>query len=485
MKVKKSIAICALFLLILILTVSNAFASDYRLEVKPIYDTITPEEQATFQLVITNNEETDLRFRIYYSDVLWDFRTEPRTDSTVTIPAKHSKTISLVLKPNNLALATYLIPVTVNPEIDNEFMTVNLRVSIMSDEEKSGGIYGTAIETSVKMDDKVDPRKPLIINVEVANKNPKNNENMTFVLDAGLFTEQRSVSLGPYEKKQFTIEKTLNPLEKPDKYFLDAYFLSYQNNKSVIVGRIPRSLVFEIVEYGSFEKKVDVEKSFMSSMQTTTLSNTGNKEKTELIKIETSIFKMPFQKTSPKPGQMITEQEKRYYGFDVTLKPGETKQIDIINDYKVLFWILIVAIIAGVLYFIFRSPILVKKSYTHLTMKEGGISEMKVIIHIKNRSYKSRENIIVTDRVSNIAEVLKDFPVGTLQPSSILKHDKHGVVIKWEIDSLDGFEERILTYNIKSRLSILGEFRLSRAKATFTQFRRKRTTSSNRVVSRG
>ena len=485
MKSKKNITICALFLLLIILTVSNAFASDYKLEVKPLYDTITPDEQARFDLVITNNEATELRFRIYYSDVLWDFRTEPRTDSTVTIPAKSSKTISLMLKPNNLALATYLIPVTVNPETDNQFMVVNLRVSVMSGEEKSGGIYGTAIETSVKMNEKVDPRKPLIINVEVANKNPKYNENMTFVLDAGLFTEQRSISLGPYEKKQFTIEKTLNPLEKPDKYFVDAYFLSYQNNKSTIVGRIPRSLVYEIVEYGSFERKVDVEKGFMYSKQTTMLSNTGNKEKTELIKVETSILKMLFQKTDPKPGQMITEQENRYYGFDVTLKPGESKQIQITSDYKVLFWIVVILLVIGVIYFLARSPIVVKKSYTNLTMREGGISEMKVIIHIKNRSYKSRENVIVTDRVSNIAEVLKDFPVGTLQPSSILKHDKHGVVIKWEIDSLDGFEERILTYNIKSRLSILGEFRLSRAKATFTQFRRKRTTSSNRVVSRG
>lgn len=475
----------SLMLLFVVIVPINAFASDYKVEVKPIYSTISPTEQARFDLTITNNGNKDARYRIFYSDVMWDFATDPRTDSTVTIGPQQSKTVHLVLSPLNLALATYVIPVTINPETDNDYTIVNLQVSIMSDEQKNGNVYGTAIETTIKIDPSIDPRKDVSITVNVANMNPKDNPNITFVLESGLFTDQRQISLGPYEKKEFVVTKKLDPLEKPDKYFLDAYFTIYQNNRSAIIGRIPKSIVFEIIDYGKIEKNDSVTKKFLYSNETITLWNSGNDNRSELLKIEASVLKSIFQKISPKPDQMITEQDKRYYGFEVTLKPRESKQIMIITDYTILIYLAIIIIILAVFYIIFRSPIAIKKSYTHLTMKEGGISEMKVIIHVKNRSYKTRENIIVTDRLSNIAEVLKDFPVGTLQPSSILKHDKHGVVIKWEIDSLDGFEERILTYNIKSRLSILGEFRLPRAKATFTQFRRKRTVSSNRVVSRG
>ena len=485
LKPNRMILWLSLMLLFVIIFPINVLASDYKVEVKPIYSTITPQEQARFDITITNNADKDARFRVFYLDVIWDLSIDPRTDSTVTIGSKQSKTVHLLLKPRNLPLATYMVPITINRESDNDYTIVNLQVSVMSEEEKNGDEYGTAIETTLKMDQRIDPRKDISITVDVANKNPKDNPNITFVLESGLFRDQRQISLGPYEKKEFIVTTKINPLEKPDKYFLDAYFITYQNNKSMIIGRIPKSIVFEIIDYGKLERNNSVEKRFLYTKETLTLWNSGNDERSELVKIEANILKSIFQKISPKPDQMITEQDKRYYGFEVSLKPQESKQIIIITDYTILLYLCIIIAILAVLYFIFRSPIAIKKSYTHLTMKEGGISEMKVIIHVKNRSYKTRENIIVTDRLSNIAEVMKEFPIGTLQPSSILKHDKHGVVIKWEIDSLDGFEERILTYNIKSRLSILGEFRLPRAKATFTQFRRKRTVSSNRVISRG
>jgi hypothetical protein len=39
-------------------------------------------------------------------------------------------------------------------------------------------------------------------------------------------------------------------------------------------------------------------------------------------------------------------------------------------------------------------------------------------------------------------------------------NDRRGNLIKWNIEMLDRFEERLITYKIKSKLSILGPFKL-------------------------
>ena len=57
-------------------------------------------------------------------------------------------------------------------------------------------------------------------------------------------------------------------------------------------------------------------------------------------------------------------------------------------------------------------------------------------------------------------DIKKEFAEGTLKPSRILQHHKKGLIVKWNIASLDAFEERIISYKIKSKLSILGTLTL-------------------------
>ena len=51
---------------------------------------------------------------------------------------------------------------------------------------------------------------------------------------------------------------------------------------------------------------------------------------------------------------------------------------------------------------------------------------------------------------------------------------KKGVMIKWNIETLEAGDERVLSYKMKSRLSILGEFNLPAATA--------RTKIGNKVI---
>ncbi len=95
------------------------------------------------------------------------------------------------------------------------------------------------------------------------------------------------------------------------------------------------------------------------------------------------------------------------------------------------------------------------------------------------------KNIKISDKVPHLAEVLKDFEVGVLHPSKILKHPSKGTIIKWEIEQLDAGEERIMTYSVQTKLSILGNIKVQGAIAKFdTEAGKTRAYKSNKNLIR-
>ena len=85
------------------------------------------------------------------------------------------------------------------------------------------------------------------------------------------------------------------------------------------------------------------------------------------------------------------------------------------------------------------------------------------------------------DNAPHIAHVEKELSIGSMQPNAILKHPKGGIVIKWNVETLDAGEERVLSYKMKSRLAILGELSLPAASARCKVGNRVIITQSNRA----
>ena len=138
-------------------------------------------------------------------------------------------------------------------------------------------------------------------------------------------------------------------------------------------------------------------------------------------------------------------------------------------------------IVAIVLYFVFRSPLVVRKSVANVAMSEGGISQIKVVVRVKNRASKPIADIEVMDNVPHIADVQRELEIGSIQPHAILKHPKKGLMIRWNVENLEAGEERVLSYKMKSRLSILGEFNLQAATARAKVGNKVIISNSNRV----
>ena len=165
--------------------------------------------------------------------------------------------------------------------------------------------------------------------------------------------------------------------------------------------------------------------------------------------------------------------------WEIRLKPGESATIVVKRNYilPALILIAIIAIIAG--YYVLRDPVTVTKQAEVLKTMDGGIHELKVIIIIKNRKHISYKNTRIVDMILGPIELEKSIKVGTLHPTKVLKRER-GTVLDWKFD-LDENEERIITYKVTSKLSILGELKLPRAIAVIQKDGKERKIKSNEL----
>ena len=128
------------------------------------------------------------------------------------------------------------------------------------------------------------------------------------------------------------------------------------------------------------------------------------------------------------------------------------------------------------------APLFMIKEASNIVKSEGGITEMTVILHVRNRSNSKISGIEVSDYIPSLVGIGSDVPIGSLQPAKVLRHEKKGTtIVKWTLDALNVSEERVLSYRIKSKLPILGSFSLPAAKATFGQNNKTVTSTSNRL----
>ncbi|MBI2647383.1 hypothetical protein HYW99_02810, partial [Candidatus Woesearchaeota archaeon] len=200
----------------------------------------------------------------------------------------------------------------------------------------------------------------------------------------------------------------------------------------------------------------------------------------EIIKIETTPFKNLFLTTSPR-AQTLKEDNKQYLVWEVELGEDKEASVYTTENYRPLVIIFVLVVVAIIIYFMFRSPIIVKKNIANVGTSEGGISEAKVVVRVKNRSRKPIINIEVIDNLPHIVHVEKEISIGSMQPHTFLQHPKKGLVIKWIIETLEPGDERVLSYKMKSRLPILGELTLPAANARCKVNNKVVISNSNRV----
>lgn len=441
-----------------------------------VKDRIMINEVAKFTLTIENYQDFDDSFRVYYTGVEWDFSTEPRTDSTVYIKKGEKKNVSVVLRPLHVGYGSHGVIINVRAVKGDRLAKHSVLVNIISLGLWQRG-YPIAIRTEVDMPQQIDPRVKQKIKIDIENQYAVNVTGLSVRLSSNVFREEKIISLEPLGKKsvEFIVE-----LERDQKPLKDILYITF-NADNHTFKEIDRE--FEVIAYAELRKELLAsKKEFLRNYKEIRITNDGNSKTAESVMEDAPLFTFLYSFT--KPGAGITrENGKNYYVWNIALEPGESVLIRINESYWPVLSVIIIGGMAVLMYYILRSPIVVRKEAKEIVAEEGGISQIRLVLHIKNRTPTKLTELVVSERIPNIAEIIKKFRIGSLQPTKVLQHEKKGSIVKWEIEEIEPFEERMIAYSLRTKLTVLGSLKLPSALAKFkTAGGRYRVTSSNELM---
>ncbi|MBW2976528.1 hypothetical protein KY347_03725 [Candidatus Woesearchaeota archaeon] len=464
-----------LFAIVFLICASAAYAASFDVEATAVKDRIIVDEFAKFRLDIKNNLDKKDEYRIYSLDFpTWDVRTEPLINPiTLELNPGAEGSVELTVDPLKIRdIGTYQVNVNVKSKVTAKSVSVPLKVTILSTEPLIGGYVPTVI-TGVDVPREIDPREEVPIKIVLNNQNIIDYPDLVVKLESTLIKETINTQLGPKEEKTLDLKATLDPLTPPQK---DKVVVAVFKGNRSIINPIVREI--EVIEYAVQELASEEKKFLRSKTHYNFVSN--NEDYTGKFKIETTLLGSVFSSTSPK-SDVVKENGKRYFVGDVKLENNKM-EITATKNFIPLFVVVLLLIALLVFYYTLRSPLLMTKEASNIVKNEGGISEMTVILHIRNRSANKIKDIEITDFMPALVSVGGDVPIGSLQPSKVLKHERKGTtIVKWTIDALDASEERVLSYRTKSRLSILGSFSLPAAKSAFKYKDKTLGSTSNRL----
>jgi hypothetical protein len=464
------------FVFVLLLYVSFAHAASFEVEIIPVNSRIAIDEFAKFELVIKNNNLNQKEeYRIYNPNFpTWDVRTEPLVNPiTLEVEPKSEGSVELIVDPLNPIndIGIYAVSLNIRSKFSDELVSVPLKVTILSTESLIGGYVPTVV-TSLGIPEKIDPREEVPIKIVLNNQNIIDYPDLIVKLESSLIKETINTQLGPKEEKTLELTAALDLLTPVQE---DKLVVAVFKEDRSIINPIVRNI--EIVEYAELKPVSEEKKFLLTRSRYDFVSNNAGYE--GMFKVETTMLGSIFSSTSPK-AKVVKENDKRFFVWDVKLENNKL-EVSVTQNYIPLFVVIILLIGIIVSYYIFRSPLVIRKESANLVKKEGGVSEMTVIIHVRTRGQNKLKEIEITETVPSIVSVEREVSLGSLQPTKILGHEKKGTVVKWVIDTLDVSEERVLSYKVKSRFSILGSFSLPGATAVFKYNNKTLTSVSSRL----
>jgi hypothetical protein len=462
-----------LLVLLTILCSSLVYSANvlFTAEISPEEHAIKANETATFNLKIIHEGAAPETFELFSQDIVWDIQTEKALSIP---PGKDGSSVEFTMRPLYVSPGYYGIPLTVRQAGTSNAVKKVVRLRLQDPYGDKAG-YIPAVKGSLKLNKQINPSEEVVISLQLENQNMRDLSKLDVKLRSKLLNKDVVTTLAPLERKELAFNLVLDPKTPPQKDLMKISLFAYEGARSYQFD-IPLE-EYEIVAYGRVDKKLSEEKSFLKSTVKISLENIGNIARKEFVAEKKSFFPSLFTKVSPD-----AKREKGEYKWEVLLNVGETQTITLTTNYWPLFIFGVVALCALVAYLLLRSPIVLKKKAKIVNTKEGGISELKIILSVKNRSGKHVNNVRIIDMVPKLAEYVKHTELGTLQPYKDPTPTMQGSLLHWKIDSIDPRGDVLITYRIKNKLSVLEGLTLPIAVAKFEiASHLERSTKSNVV----
>ncbi len=348
--------------------------------------------------------------------------------------------------------------------------------------------YSPLIDMTAQIEPKeINPKSKFKVSVTLMNQNPLNYTNLTLVFLSKIIKNhnktyrlidhtENNIHLLPRAIKTYSfIFKLQNPKEKP-KNDSFSVFLQYNNQLLTKVTDIP----FRIVGYkNTVSYPTQKNGSFPVYSWTYSFYNNGTLSDTVKVKFPITWYNSRLTSYNLNPTYTYSLNGQKYLVWVLDIYPNQRISLIIHRNY----WapIIIIAIIIGLIifYYVFRTPVLVKKKISSINTTDGGISDIKILINLKSRVNRKIRRISIIEYIPSIAGINMNFEVGSLKPSKILTNSKKGTILKWDLDELNPLEERIISYKFKPRLTLIGDFTLPAAIVKFDSRGGTRTVRSN------
>ena len=461
-KINRFILLLTMLTVLVILNIALvSAASTFQVKLERINSSVLPGERAEYEMTITNlNNAPDTFTLNFYNSNKWSVETENIAYlSGVNLPGENFVKFKIFVVPSqNANYGPHEFQVNVTSKKGGNTQPVS-SIIVVKDPTNTVSGYIPSINLDVDFPEEVDPRNPFDLKINLLNKNRLDIPELIITVESKLFSGETVTSLGPQEKKTEVFAVTYDKLTVPQE---DLLIVTVSADK----GSFTTKKQVKVKEYSDLHVDEKAKRFFLKDIVSRVYFNEGNVVNTEAVVYGTALFNQIFTKTTPK-AEVIKKDGQRMYTWKLSISPEGTQVITVVTNFRPLFFIIILIILGVIGYYVFRSPLVITKEATVLNKEEGGISHIKVLLHLKNRSNKPAENVVIMDRVTHIAEVEREFSHGTLAPEKILKHEKKGTVLKWSITMLEAYEERILTYKLKSRLNVIGSMKMPQATVKF------------------
>ena len=451
MKLSRLVPLFVLVLAIAQITSASSFSTVF----SAVDNEILLNETARFDVTISNFDMVQHRFQIYSIDPNWIVKVDPPMQA---VPPESSLTFPLTIRPkNDVPYGSQGLVVNVKDLESGDTVRRETIIAIKKAGDETG-VYVPSVAFGIEMKERSDPREPMLVTVYLRNRNNLNIEGMSLALSSPHLEKSVTIDLPGLTDKTLTYQFPLPVREPPQEHVMRG-LLTYHDEKVS-----EAEVAYSIAAYTNVLERHGSATRFFKTTRTVTLSNDGNVENAATTAFKTSWFAKLFSSPTPEAVWGYSEGERAFV-WSVTLEADETKTLTLATNYRPLFFIALLIIFILLLYFVLRSPVVSLKEVVSVKHAEG-LSDVKVRIFIKNRSNKIIQAVDVTDKIPSIAEVSQTNVLGTIKPSKI-QPTGTGTILKWNLDVLEPYEERILTYTLKSKLKIIGHLRLPRAQVKF------------------
>lgn len=454
-------------LVIVVISIFSAVAfPESGITVNSIYNQITLNGEAKYNITLRNNADITQRYTLYsFMDSQgWAIHPVPLRNKIVELRSRREMNIIISVKPlESYAPGIYNIPLTIESD-QGERQTVQMKMYLAPDSPAS---YLPSITATIDMDEKINPTIPVSAKLYLENRNPLDLSNLKLTVQSDLpgFNKEVDISLPPFEKKTIDLVLVASPFQEPKLYTV--FFTFEKENQPV---KVVEKKIEILINHLPFNSELKENQMYLKKFKQLTVVNPGNVLSTQEVKIPVTFWESIF---SQGESRLVKEDVQRFLVWDVTLKAGEAKIVMEVINYRLGLYLLVVALLFLIFYWYAKSPIfMIKHSHAVKTDDDSELSDIKITLNVKNKSRRSIQNVSIIDVVPAIANLEKGLELGTLKPHEI-KQTIHGTKVTWLIAELDGHEHRIITYHLKAKINILGTFSLPRAVAEFARGKRR------------